>query len=117
MTIMYTNKYIVKFFRYLAGIDESMLTTLKKKQFYPSSLNPPGENQSNIVAFFKDCAPKLLLRRKEFLVKDEAESAKIKQGDNNATVDVLKKQKSLSFWAVQASFDVSSINTHDNVGY
>ena len=92
MAIMYTNKYIAKYFKYLVGIDERVLASFEKRQFYPSSLSPPGENQSNIVAFFKDCAPKLLLRRKAFLVKDEAESAKIKQGDNNAMADVLKKQ-------------------------
>ena len=53
MAIMYTNKYIVKYFRYLAGIDERVLAALEKRQFYPSSLNPPGENQSKIVAFLR----------------------------------------------------------------
>ena len=44
MAIMYTNKYIVKYFKYLAGIGEKVLAALENRQFYPRSLNPSGEN-------------------------------------------------------------------------
>ena len=92
LAIMYTNKYIVKYFRYLTSIDESMVTALETKQFCPSSLNPPGENQSNIVGFFKNCAPKLALRRKSILASNKEEVTTIKHIYKDALVDILRKQ-------------------------
>ena len=91
---------------------------LEKKQFYPSSLNPPGENQSKIVAFFKYCAPKLVLRRKSILASNKKEVTTMKYIYKDATVDVLRKQNIIFYLDTsQPLLMLLLIDTIGNGGY
>ena len=101
---MYTNKYIVNYFKCLIGIDERMLASLEKRQFYPSSLNPPGENQSNIAAVFNNCAQKLVIRRKSILVSNDEEVTTMKHIYKDATVDILREKILFSIWTPTSLF-------------
>ena len=97
LAIMYTNKYIVKYFKFLSGINKKMLASFEKRESYHHLLKPPSQNQTTTVMFFKNCAPKLLLSRKSILVSSQAEFDAEKLIHQKKTIEILLKQR-LNFY-------------------
>ena len=97
LAIMYTNEYIVKYFKFLSGINRKMLASLEKREFYHHLLKPPSQNRTTTVMFFKDCAPKLLLSRKSILSFSQADFGAKKVHFKANSIEILMKQR-LNFY-------------------
>ena len=71
---MYTNEYIVKYFKFLKSIDEPTLMALPKREFYNQKIHPHEDLNAVNAIFFRDIAPQNRMARNALILKTKKEA-------------------------------------------